>query len=239
MTFVRAGGLLALIPVFSGRNIPVLIRVSIAAFLAYAASGYLQSAPALPGDVITLVLSAAHELMLGLLMGLGVRLVFYAIEFAGQVISTEIGLVMSAQIDPISQNNSTSISTALFYFGTLLFLISGAHHAVFAAFVRSFELTPPGVFALHGGADFFVQATGNIFLVALQMAAPLMAINFIVTLTFAILGKAAPSMNVFSESFSVRICAGLALLGMTLGLSAQLVLSQIRESPELMLQLIR
>ena len=70
------------------------------------------------------------------------------------------------------------------------------------------------------------------------MAAPLMAINFIVTLTFAILGKAAPGINAFSESFAARIFAGLTIFGLTLGLTAQIVLSHLRESPELMLRLI-
>jgi flagellar biosynthetic protein FliR len=89
-----------------------------------------------------------------------------------------------------------------------------------------------------GAGDFFVRTSGNIFLLAVQMAAPLMAINFIVSMTFVVLGKAAPSINVFSESAPVRILAGLTLLGLTLGLTAQLVLSQIRDSPELMLRLL-
>ena len=65
-----------------------------------------------------------------------------------------------------------------------------------------------------------------------------MAVNFIVTLTFAILGKAAPSMNVFAESFAARILVGMTLLGLTLGVTAQLVLSELRNAPELMLRLI-
>ena len=118
-------------------------------------------------------------------------------------------------------------------------IISGAHHAMFVAFLRSFELAPPGaITAARNIGELFVHSTGNIFVSAIQMAAPIMAINFIVTLTFAVLGKAAPGINVFSESFAVRIFAGLTLLGLTLGLTAQLVLSQLRQSPELMLRLI-
>jgi flagellar biosynthesis protein FliR len=239
LAFIRAGGLLSLAPVFSGKSIPVVIRVAIAAFLGYSAGGFMQATMPLPGDVITLIFGATHELVIGLLMGLGVRLIFYAIELAGQIMSTEMGLMMSSQIDPISQNNSTPVGTALFYLGSLLFLLSGAHHAMFAAFLRSFEIAPPGTLAgTHNVGELFVQSTGSIFLIAVQMAAPLLAINFIVTLTFAILGKAAPSMNVFAESFSVRIFAGLALLALTLGLTAQLVLSHVQQSPELMLRLI-
>lgn len=239
MVFIRAGGLMVLMPVFSGQNVPVQIRVAIAAMLAVVTAGVVPAPEALPEHIIILALSAARELLIGLLMGFAVRIVFYAIEFAGQLMSTEMGLMMSAQVDPISRTSSTPIGVAIFYFASLLFLISGAHHAVLAAFVRSFELAPPGDLVFRRNvADLFVQSTGNIFLVAVQLAAPLIAMNFVVTLTFAILGKAAPSINVFTESFSVRILAGIALLGLTLGLTAQIVLSNLRQSPELVLRLI-
>jgi flagellar biosynthetic protein FliR len=239
LAFLRSTGLLLLTPVFSGRNIPIPIRVGLAGFLAYSVGGYVPMQTALPGDLAALILASLHDFLIGVLMGLAVRLTFYAIEMAGQIISTEIGLVMSSQIDPLSQNQSGPVGIALFYFGSLLFLISGAHHTVFAAFVRSFELAPAGGLAgSQNAGDLFVQATGNIFLVALQIAAPLMAINFVITLAFAILGKAAPSINAFAESFAVRILAGMALLGLTLGLTAQVVLSQFAQAPELMLRLL-
>ena len=127
----------------------------------------------------------------------------------------------------------------MFHLGALLFLFSGAHHYVLAAFLRSFELSPPGMLSFQANAgEVFVRSTGNIFLVAVQISAPVMAVNFIVTLTFAILGKAAPSMNVFAESFAARILVGMTLLGLTLGVTAQLVLTELRNAPELMLRLI-
>lgn len=239
MAFIRAGGLLLMTPVFSGKTIPVPVRIAIAGFLAYAAGGFVSVRTPIPADMLTLILGSFHELMTGLLMGLAVRLVFFAIEIAGQIISTEIGLVMSAQLDPVSQNSSTSIGTALFYLGSLLFLLSGAHHTMFAAFLRSFSISPPGSVGFSGAAgEVFVQTTGSIFLIAVQMAAPILATNFVVTLSFAILGKAAPSMNVFAESFAPRIFAGLTLLSLTMGLTAQLVLSHFQNVPELMLRLI-
>ena len=239
MAFVRAGGLLAMVPVFSGRNLPVPLRIAIAAFLGTVG---LQAATGIaipPSDVPGLILAAAHELIIGLLMGLGVRLMFFALEMAGQIISTEMGLVVSAQIDPVSQSNTTPVGVALTLFGTLLFLLSGAHHAVFAAFARSFALMPPGLIGFNRAAgEVFVQSTGSIFILAVQMAAPLMAINFVVTLTFAILSKAAPGVNAFAESFPVRIATGLTMLALALGLTAQLMLSGLRRAPELMLRLI-
>jgi len=239
MVFIRAGGLLALLPVFSGQSVPVQIRLAIAILLAYLAGAQVHLSTAVPSDAIGLTAVAVRELFIGLLMGFAIRLVFYAVEFAGQVMSNEIGLNVSSQIDPISHNTSSPVGTALFYLGSLLFLLSGCHHAVFLAFLRSFEIAPVGVLSLHRSvAEIFVTATGNIFLLALQKAAPLLAVNFIVTFAFVILGKAAPSINVFSESFSVRVLTGIILLGLTLGLTAQAVLNALRGAPELMLRVI-
>ncbi len=239
MAFVRTGALFTILPVFSAKGMPVLFRVGLAGFLSWIVVATLREPATVPADLITLALATAHEALIGLLMGLGVRLVFYAIEMAGQIISTEMGLSMSTIFDPMSQGSPTPIGLAMLQLGTLLFLISGAHHYVLAAFLRSFELSPPGLLSFHANAgEVFVRSSGNIFLVAVQIAAPVMAVNFIVTLTFSILGKAAPSMNVFSESFAARILVGLTLLGLTLGVTAQLVLTELRNAPELMLRLI-
>ena len=239
MAFARAGGLVTMVPVFSGKNIPMPVRLAIAAFLGWVGLQNVRGITAPPADVVGLILALTHELIIGLLMGLGVRLIFFALEMAGQIIATEMGLVVSAQIDPVSQNSSTPVGVGLTLFGTLLFLISGAHHAVFAAFARSFALMAPGVIGFNRSAgEVFVQSTGSIFLLAVQMAAPIMALNFVVTLTFAILSKAASGVNAFAESFPVRIAAGLTLLALALGLTAQLVLSGLQTAPELMLRLI-
>jgi flagellar biosynthesis protein FliR len=239
MVFVRAGGLISLVPVFSGQNIPVQIRIAVAAMVAVATTGFAPPVASFPPDVLSLVFIATRELLIGLIMGAVARFILYALDFAGQVMSTEMSLVMSSQLDPISNTSTTPVGTALFNLGMLIFLFSGCHHAVFAAFLRSFTIAPIGQLGFtREVAELFVVNTGKIFLIGVEMAVPLMAVNFVVTLTFAILGKAAPSMNVFAESFSVRILAGIAIFGVALGLTAQLVLSSMRQSPELMLHLI-
>jgi flagellar biosynthesis protein FliR len=63
-------------------------------------------------------------------------------------------------------------------------------------------------------------------------------VNFISSLPFSILGKAAPATNVFGESFAVRIVVGLTLLGLTLTLAAQLLVTAMQQTPELMLRVI-
>jgi type III secretory pathway component EscT len=81
--------------------------------------------------------------------------------------------------------------------------------------------------------------SGKIFLLAIQIAAPLMAISFLVNICFSVLGRAAPSLNVFVLSFPVQIFAGLTVFAMTLGLTLQYILRDMQQLPEIMLRFLR
>lgn len=235
----RATGVMLLAPVYSGRAIPSPIKGILTLFLAYIAAGLVVVPKEVAGTLGGIVVGMVLELAIGLFMGWGVRIVAYAVDFAGQVISTELGFTMGQQLDPLSGSSSNAMGSLLFAFGSLVFLSSGAHQAVVMAFLKSYSIAPMGAF--RGSQDvgvLLVVSTGKIFYIALQMAAPLICVNFIISLIFSILGKAAPTMNVFAESFAVRIVVGMLLLGLTLGLTAQLMLDHLVQAPELMLRLI-
>ena len=78
--------------------------------------------------------------------------------------------------------------------------------------------------------------TSGIFVIALQLAAPLMAVSFIISLVFSVLGRAVPQMNVFSESFAVRPLVGLSVFGLTLDLMSEHIVNYLRRLPEDMLR---
>jgi len=236
---LRATGLMLIAPVFSSKAVPTPMRVMIALFASFlAATAFKQTNP-LPVGLGGLVSAAFIEVMIGLFMGWSVRLVLSSVEVASQIISSELGFTMGQQIDPMSDTSESAIGQLLMSFGSLCFLISGAHQSVLAAFFHSYEIAPVGALRGNEGAGLLlVQATGKIFQAGIQMAAPLVAVNFIISLTFSILGKAAPATNVFGESFAVRIVVGLTLLGLTLSLAAQLLLSALQQAPELMLRVI-
>jgi len=239
LSAIRASGVLLIAPVFSSKTVPVVVRLMITFFLALVVALMRTGTYALPKTLGELVVALLVESIIGLMMGWATRLVLHSVEIASHIISGELGFTMGQQIDPMSDTSESSIGQLLMAFGSMLFLVSGAHQAVLAAFLRSYDIAPIGVFRGNDGAGtLLVHSTGKIFLLGLQMAAPLVAVNFIISLTFSILGKAAPSLNVFGESFAVRILVGLTLLGLTLTLSAQLILQTLNKSSELMLQLI-
>ena len=238
LIFTRATGMIFLMPVFSGQMIPRTVRIAVCFLLGVTlAPTALHDFP-LPATWIDAALQIAHELVVGAIMGLVSRLIFYALEVAGEYISVAIGLSVSANIDPFTRDRASPANTMLVSLATILFLATNSHLWCLMAFARSFEVIRPDAALSAHTTDILILSTGQIFLIALQISAPLLAISFLVNLCFATLGRAAPSLNVFVLSFPVQILAGLFLFGLTLTLTAHQIMHVLRRIPELMLEAV-
>ena len=133
---------------------------------------------------------------------------------------------------------STKLKTNLS--SLLVFFITGIHYDIIKAFVMSFEILPIGQFLISKNPmEQFVQEVSRVFVIGTLMAAPFIALNFLVNVSFAILGKAVPKMNVFMTSFSVRILGGLTLLVASLLLLTSYILDNSKRSAEVMLGIIQ
>lgn len=238
LVFLRLSAFLLVLPFFSSTNFPVRLRVGLAA------AGALLIAPLLPpASLAGLPLLSVFGIMIqevgvGLLLGFVSRMVFYAADLAGNVIATEIGLNMGAIFNPLTQQSSAIPGTVLFFLAAVVMLTLDLHHWILAGFQRTYEVLPVGTAGINEALfTMVVSHTGKIFVVALQIAAPVLAVSFVVTLVFAVLSRAVPQVNVFILSFSFRIIGGLAVFGFTLQLTAQHVLNYLRALPDDLLHL--
>jgi flagellar biosynthesis protein FliR len=237
LVFVRMGAFLAVVPIFSAINFPVQLRVALGAIVAFVLSPGLPALPLAGADWLTLIALIVKEVGVGLALGFVTRMVLYATDLAGAFISTEMGLSLSVSFNPSAGMQSQVPGTILFYLASMLLLTFDLHHWFLAAFHRSYELLPIGVARLRSGllTDIVAQTAG-IFTLALLIAAPMIAVSFVITLVFSALSRAVPQMNVFSESFAFRTMAGLAVFGLTIQLMAQHILNYLRRLPEDMLR---
>lgn len=230
--FVRAGALLAVFPLFTVPNFPVQVRVALAAMLAFVTVPFVPPAVA-PGTVVGLIMALGKEAGIGLLLGFVSRLVFYLLEFAGAVMAAEMGLNLAASINPLSASRSEAPGLILFYLGAILFLTLDLHHWTLVAFQKSYTILPVGEGRLGSGLFYdIVGRTSRLFLLGTIMAAPIIAVSFLINLVFSVLGRAVPQMNIFVESISFRVLAGLVVLGFTLNVAAQHISSYLRGLPE-------
>jgi flagellar biosynthesis protein FliR len=231
--FARAGALLAVFPAFSAQTIPVRLRIGLAAFIAFLASPLLPISASANPAFWTLLRLLFVEVSVGLLLGFVCRLIFFAIDLAGGIASTEIGLMLSATFNPLTSGALPVPGTILFWLAMMLLFSLNLHHWIIAAFQHSYVLVPVGGAHLGQGLVLDVVArTAEIFRIALQMVAPVMAVSFVITVIFSVLSRAVPQMNTFAESFSVRCLAGLAVFGLTCHLMAQQLENYLRRLPD-------
>ncbi len=237
MIFLRGTGIVVLLPQMAGRSAPILVRMGLAAFMATLLAGVVPRA-SLPGGYADLALAAAGEVALGLALGFVGQLAFGAVDFAGRVISSEIGLSNAPGL-PSPDGASDGVTSFLAAFAVVLFFLFGAHLTVISAFARSFALAAPGRPMFNPGAgEQVAAATAHLIETGLRMAAPFIALNFLITLAFAVLGRVVPRMGVFILSASIRSLGGLALFGGAGALIARYLFAEFNDVPLRMLLLL-
>jgi flagellar biosynthesis protein FliR len=217
--FIRALALFSALPVLGTRTVPVRVRVALAAFIAFAAQPSLPESPSVPLDSALAAMLVAQQVLIGVALGFAVRVVFTAIEFAGEIIGLQMGLNFAAFFDPLSASTATATSR---FFGTtiaFLFIVMNGHLMVIAALVQSFGSFPvgPEPFA-------FLRATqpqtwgAEIFQTGLWIALPLITMLLLVNMVLGVISRVAPQINVFAIGFPITL--GTGLLGMLFMLPA-------------------
>ncbi len=240
LVFARAGALLAIFPLFAAQTVPVQLRIGMAALIAFLAAPFLPQPVPLNPSFWTLLRLVFTEVSVGLLLGFVCRLIFFAIDLAGGIASTEMGLMLSSAFNPLTSAALPIPGTILFWLAIMLLLSLNLHHLVIAAFQQSYALVPIGAAHVSQALTLDVlRRTGEIFRIALQMTAPVMAVSFVITVIFSVLSRAVPQMNVFAESFSVRSLAGMAVFGLTCHLMAQYIELYLHRLPDDMLRVAR
>ncbi|MDO9074875.1 MAG: flagellar biosynthetic protein FliR [Rubrivivax sp.] len=224
--FLRALALFQALPVLGARTVPMRVRIGLAAFLAIASQGSLPAlAPAvaaIPLDAPQAVLLVAQQVVIGLSLGFAVRVVFAAVEFAGEIIGLQMGLNFAGFFDPLSANTATATSRL---FGTMvswLFIVMNGHLLVIAALAQSFVAFPVGPEPFAFLHQMQPQRWGaEIFATGLWIALPLVTMLLFINLVLGTISRVAPQINIFAIGFPVTLGVGLLGLVMTLPLMQQ------------------
>lgn len=215
--FLRALALFASLPVFGQRVVPVRLRVALAFFIALAAQPSLPAMPQVPLDSPAAFMLLAQQLLIGVSLGFAVRIVFAAVEMAGEVIGLQMGLNFASFFDPATAAQTTSSGRVFGSMVALLFIVVNGHLAVIAVLIESFRAFPVAPEAMA-----FVQQmqpqrwAAEIFSLGLWIALPLMGMLLFVNLVLGVISRVAPQINVFAVGFPVTL--GVGLVGMLLTL---------------------
>jgi flagellar biosynthetic protein FliR len=217
--FLRALALFSSLPVLGTRTVPARVRVALAAFIALAAQASMPPPPEVPLDSPLAYMLVLQQLVIGLALGFAVRVVFAAVEFAGEVIGLQMGLNFAGFFDPVTAGAGTATGRFLGTVIAWLFVVGGGHLLVIAVLVQSFTAFPVGPEPFAFLHQMQPQRWGaEIFSTGLWIALPLVTMLLFINLVLGTISRVAPQINIFAIGFPVTL--GVGLLGMLLTLPA-------------------
>jgi flagellar biosynthetic protein FliR len=218
----RTAGILAALPVFGSRNIPMPVKTGLVVLLGLVLAPLLPPMN-LPADPVLLTFGMANEVMIGLVIGLAVRLFFASLEVAGDLMGTQMGFGIAHLIDPLTAHQTPVVASFQTVLASLTFLTLDAHYMVVESVASSFEFIEPFAGHLSAGlAEDILALMQQVFVVALKLAAPVLATVLAINVMMAVLGRTVPQLNVFILSFPLTIACGLAVMALALPYSISL-----------------
>jgi flagellar biosynthetic protein FliR len=213
LVLARISGLVAFAPFFSGAGIPIKARVLLVGTISIVVLPFASAGMVPPSDFGSLFALMIGELLIGLAIGLMLTTVFSGLELAGVLVGQQIGISMAQVFDPLFEEEASVLGQLYFWLAMVIFLLLKGHLILLGALIRSFHTLPPGKFIVDenvvGG---IVEVLKLAFILALQVAAPVLVAIFLTTLALGFVGRTVPQLNILSVGFSLRVVLGFTLI---------------------------
>ena len=234
---IRASAWLMVCPPFNSRLIPAPVKALLSVALA------LPMAPHLKGDLpalqtTALIVSAIEQVAVG--AGLGfVTLIFFAVlQAAGDLIDVFGGFTLAFAFDPLSQSQSSIFGRFYNLMAVTLLFASDGHQLVLRGFLQSYDTLPlNNTLSLETLSRVLTEGLDEMFLAALQIAAPLIAVLFLTDVAFGLLNRVAPALSAFSLGFPAKIFLVLTLSATAVAMLPRALDTLVDQSVSLVIRL--
>ncbi|MGE5863748.1 MAG: flagellar biosynthetic protein FliR [Rhizobacter sp.] len=215
--FLRVLAMFTSAPVLSQRSVPVRVKVVLAFLITVCAQASLPPMPVVALDSPVAVLMVVQQVLIGLSLGFAARIVFAAIEFAGELVGLQMGLNFAGFFDPATMGQTTAVSR---FYGTvvvLLFIIINGHLLMIAALTQSFVAFPVGPEPFEFLRQMQPHLWGaEIFKLGLWIALPMVTMLLFVNLVLGVISRVSQQMNIFAIGFPITLSVGLIGVLLTL-----------------------
>lgn len=233
LVFIRIGAILIMAPLFGSRNVPFQLKAGLSLVLAmviFPVAGfqevYLTGIP-------SLVTAMVGEVLIGVIIGFTARLIFSAVQLAGQLIGFQMGFGIVNVIDPQTSTQFSIVAQFQNIMTLLIFLALDAHYWFILAISSSFELIPPLGFCFTNSLmEAIVSLSCNMFVVAAKVAAPVIAVLLFTSVALGLIARTVPQMNIFIVGFPIKIAVGLLGVGFSLPLLSVMLRNIFRKMGE-------
>jgi len=197
LVFVRVASAVALMPGFGEQAIPS--RVRLMAALGFTMVVWPMVEPGLPPIDASLPAMGGLvviEAGIGFLIGISLRLMVMAIQFAGSVAAQSTAITQVAGVG-VTPDPMPAIGNILMLAGLTLALVTGLHIKAALAIASTYELFPLGTIPVAGDiAEWGIARVSDVFAFGFTMAAPFVLASFAYNLALGAVNRAMPSLMV-------------------------------------------
>lgn len=215
---VRVAAILFTLPFLEARNVPVLVKASLAVAMSVLLVPRLDIVvPSLLASPWLLAMGLLAEVGVGLAVGLTLQLLIAGIQLAGQLAGFQMGFAIANVMDPASSLQIPILSQFLNLFALLIFFALNIHHYFIMALMSSFERIPP--FAARFDEQLvplLLRLSGDVFVVALKVGAPITVALLLSNVALGLTARTVPQMQLFIVAMPLKILMGIFFLGLSL-----------------------
>lgn len=215
----RLSALLMVMSVISARSISprfrIMLAISITALIAPTLPAPLVDVPLFSFDTVLLII---NEVLIGLSFGFISRLLLETFVLGAQVIAMQTGLGFASMVDPTNGLQVPVLSQFFLMLSTLIFLAINGHLMMIEMLVLSFQTLPVGSDMILSLASIkaLVDWASYMFAAALMMALAAVLSLLMINISFGVMTRAAPQLNIFAVGFPITMISGLGIVWLTL-----------------------
>lgn len=207
--FFRISAMIMMVPLLTMTGVPWMFRIGMALALTIIIVPMMPPIEAIDPVSAQGFLVTASQILIGLAMGFFIRIVFSAIETGGGMIGMSMGLGYAQMNDPVNGVAVPVISQLYTVMATLLFFALNGHLVLIEVLASSFHVIPVSATAIsEGGIWLMLTWAGWIFKGAVVIALPALAALLLVNISFGVMMRAAPQLNIFAVGFPVTLMLG-------------------------------
>jgi len=213
----RVSAVVMTAPVFGAKAVPTRIKLLVSLVLTSVVVPLLPPMPAV--DVFSLqgLTISVNQILIGVAIGFTTQLVFGAIIMSGQIVAMQMGLGFSLMVDPQNGTQAPVLSQFYIIFVVLIYLSLDGHLVLVQIMIDGFETLPITLTGLSADSMWQIVNWGSyIFSGAIGIAIPTIASLLVVNLSFGIMTRAAPQLNIFAIGFPITMIFGFALILLTI-----------------------
>jgi len=227
----RIGPLFTLAPVLSGSLLSNRVKFIAAAGISLALAPIAAHGRTIPTDPFGFALALAKEVGVGLAFALALGVISAAVSAGASLVDTMVGFSFGALLDPVTGVQNAVLGQVYSLFAVMVFLLTGGDTVMLEGLAASYRVVPIDSFPdMTELAAQIVPLAGQVFVIGLEIAAPVVIALIVTDAAFGLIARAVPQMNVFFVGLPAKILLGFAVIGASLPFVAARISDQLETS---------